>query len=161
MLKEVLRRLPKLTKAELAQVKVRATFLLGDASTEIATSQDWLLDGVTLELRRRGLWPHSSALPKRFLPSNYAETASHVREHLLKGVGAAKLRPHEGMALGSVAAAALADYLVRGRIPVTSKTLLLNLDKIPVALEAAFPGYWAAALLGFCFKDHKWPLKKP
>jgi hypothetical protein len=150
-LKEVLKLLPKLNASELEIVRVRVAFLAGTASTP-NKENDWLLEGVTEELRRRGLWMRRYAVPAKLLPSGYQEKSRVVREHLLKGLGSRKLRPVDGLLLGRTAASVLADYLIHAKVPISPKTVLNNLDKIPVALEAAFPGYWASGMLGFCFQ---------
>ena len=110
-----------------------------------------MLDGITSELRRRGLWSRSP-VPKKLLPEGFAEKSVVVREHLLKGLTKPNPRPAERMALGALAAAALADYLTKVQVPVGPKTLLNNIEKVPLALEESFPGYWAQKLLGFCVK---------
>ena len=115
-------------------------------------SQDWLLLGLTGELRRRGLWARTCPLPAKLLPTDYAEKAEHVRQHLLKGYNSPNPRTVERMALGGLAGSVLADYLTKIRVPVTPKTVLINVEKVPVALEESFPGYWGQKLLGFCIQ---------
>ena len=150
----MLQRLPELSAAELVQVRARVGFLVGSSAKDTNSNHDWLLEGFTLELRRRGLWSRAQTVPKRLLPTDYAAKAASIREHLLKGRGGLKLRSNESMILGAAAASVLANYLIRAKVPVTPKTLFNNLEKVPVALEAAFPGYWAAGLLGFVLKGH-------
>ena len=149
----VLKNLPKLGRPDLEKVRQRVVFLLGVAASKgHSPEQDWLLDGITNELRRRGLWARTSTIPAKLLPDGYAEKSAVVREHLLKGLAKPNPKPVERMALGGLAAAALADYLTKVQVPVGPKTLLNNVEKIPLALEESFPGYWAQKLLGFCVK---------
>jgi hypothetical protein len=150
----VLSQLTNFTTSELLEVKKRATFLLGVAAPTTKgdhPEQDWLLEGFTNELRRRGLWARST-FPSKLLPEGYAEKSAVVRAHLLKGLAKPNPRSVERMALGGLAAAALADYLTKVQVPLGPKTLLNNIEKVPLALEESFPGYWAQKLLGFCVK---------
>ena len=151
-LKQILARLPKLTLPELAQVKSRLSFLSG---AEVKPKQqDWLLEGFTRELRRRGLWASSGALPVKAFPTDWTAKTEIVRTHLLKGYNGNKPRAVELVALGTLAGQVLADYLVKVQVPLSPKTLLGAVEKVPLALEYAFPGYWTAGLLGFCIKSY-------
>lgn len=151
-LQEILRQLPSLTKKELEEIRLKAGALLSLSSEAppSALTEDWLLDGITLELRRRGLWLRTYPIPKKLLPDGYSAKASAVRSHLLKGVGTTVVNPAQRMSLGELAGSALADFLLRRKVPVGPKTLLGNVEKVPGALEEAFPGYWEQGLLGFC-----------
>ena len=151
-LKQILARLPKLTLPELTQVKSRLSFLTGTEAKP--KQQDWLLEGFARELLRRGLWASSGALPARVFPADWAAKAEVVRTHLLKGYNGNKPRAVELVALGALAGQVLSDYLVRAQVPLSPKTLLGAVEKVPLALEYAFPGYWAAGLLGFCIKSY-------
>ena len=150
----VLKHLPNLKPVELEQIKQRVNFLLGTAngSPTKDSAQDWLLEGLTAELRRRGLWAGSKSIPVRLFPVEYAAKSEVVRRHLLKGFAKPLRHPAERMALGGLAGGVLAEYLFKAKVPLGPKTLLANVDKIPQALEAAFPWYWANGLLGFCIK---------
>lgn len=151
-LPEVLKHLPKLSGKELEEVrlKVGALLALSGTSTGPTLSQDWLLDGITAELRRRGLWLRAYPIPHKLLPPEYQAKSEGVRAHLLRGLGATVIRPVQRMSLGGLAASVLADYLVKRKVAVGPKTLLGNVEKVPGALEEAFPGYWEQGLLGFC-----------
>jgi len=149
-LKAVLDNLPKLSNAELNSVRQRLSFLLGGEGKAKPVTNDWLLEGITSELRRRGLWMKAYPLPQKLMPDGYADKAAFVREYLIKGCGADRLKSVELLVLGQVATGALADYLKRAKTPVSPKTLLSNVDKIPAALDAAFPGYWTAGALSVC-----------
>lgn len=150
MLPSVLRVLPKLKLAELEQIRKRIDFLLG-TKPKCEESQDWLLEGLAVELRRRGLWT-AGRIPARLIPSNYSDKSETVRQHLLKGLAEPNPRLIERMSLAGLAGSVLMDYLQKIHVPVTPKTVLINIEKMPVALEGAFPGYWSQKLLGFCIK---------
>ena len=153
-LSTVLKHLPKLGRPDLEKVRRRVVFLLGVVTPDTKGNppeQDWLLDGITSELRRRGLWS-SSPIPKKLLPEGYAAKSATVQEHLLKGLAKSNPRSVERMALGGLAATALADYLTKVKAPLGPKILLNNIEKVPLALEESFPGYCAQKLLGFCIK---------
>lgn len=151
----VLKHLPNLTPKELSQVKARVGFLLGDADKGNQTQRlanDWLLEGLTCELRRRGLWLKNYPLPQLMFSSDYGVKATAVRTHLTEGAGSDKLTTVQLIALGALGVSALMDYLAKIRVPVGPKTVLNNLDKIPVALEESFPGYWASGMLRCCIE---------
>lgn len=150
MLSSVLKTLPKFKPAELEQIRQRISFLLG-TKPKSKDNQDWLLEGITIELRKRGLWA-GGMLPQRLTPTDYPAKAELVKQHLLRGIADPNPRLIERMSLAGLAGAVLMDYLQKIRVPVTPKTVLINIEKVPVALEEAFPGYWSQKLLGFCIK---------
>lgn len=149
--------LPELTPAELAAVRLRAGFLGGGSGAAPAQedhfTDDWLLRGLEDELRRRGLLGRGRAPVVRLVP-DWAKRSAKVRTDLLGFLGflgrsGGGVKRSEA-ALGRLAARALADYLAAGRVPVSPKTLLTNVDKVLLAIDAAFPGYLEAGLLGCC-----------
>lgn len=150
----VLANLPQLSPKELVQIRDRANFLLGltsEANPALKRSDhDWLLEGLTQELRRQGLWLKGHPLPKAMFPGDYALKAEFVRAHLLKGAGKVKFESVQLRALGALGVSVLFSYLKKIRIPIGPKTALINIDKVPVALEESFPGYWDSGLLGSC-----------
>lgn len=148
--REVLKRLPLLTVDQLKVVQVRSTLLSGGVvAPEVFEDNDWLLAGIVEELRRRGLWLHKYPIPAKLIPDAYRKASGAARVHLERGCSGT-LRTAEKLALSKAAASALADYLIRAKVPVGPKTLLANVDKLPVALEAAFPGYWGIGMLSAC-----------
>src|ERR1035437_940639 len=103
----VLKYLPKLGRPDLEKVRQRTVFLLGVAAPKgNHPEQDWLLDGLTSELRRRGLWARTSTIPAKLLPDGFAEKSAVVRVYLLKGLAKPNPRPVERMSLGGLAASA-------------------------------------------------------
>ena len=148
-IQEVLGRLPRLTPSELAQVQQRLA-LLGVNKTE-EVSEDWLLQGITIELRRRGIWTGSGPIPRRLIPPQNNTNSEKARDNLLAGVRL-KLRNAEQLALGALAGGALAELLLRRKVPVTPGTVLKSIEQLGSALEDAFPGYWGSAALGVCLR---------
>ena len=143
----VLKTLPKLSAEELAQVQGRLGILAGISAAKVY-DHGWLLVGVTEELRRRGLWMNKYPIPAKLLPEKFTLKANTLQEFLLKGFGKQKLQRAECLAIAMIATQTLADWLERGKVPLSPKTILFNLDKIPTALEHSFPGYWEHGLLG-------------
>ena len=143
----ILKNLPSLTPEELEKVRQRISVLLGLAPEPFNT-QDWLLTGVTEELRRRGLWMKSYPIPSRLLPNKYTAKSKVLQEFLLEGLGNNKPQRTECLAIAIIATRCLTDWLERSKVPISPRTVLFNLDKIPTALEYSFPGYWAQGLLG-------------
>lgn len=150
---ELLRRLPELSQADLEKVRHRVQLLAGSTKTQgpKSSTDDWLLGGFERELKRRGLI--ADKVWKGALPSNWAEKSEPVQTYLLKG-STKKLATAERISLGQMAAASLFDYFERYFIHVspTPRLLFHNVEKVPAALEASFPGYWAARTLDFCLK---------
>jgi hypothetical protein len=147
-LKDILAALPSLKPEELAQVQARLALL----AAKPKDGEDWLLQGISIELKRRGLWSGPSTLPRRMLPTGYAEKAEVTRAFLLKGLGKKAPRGVELIALGALAGAAIVELLTRRGIPVSPTSVLNALNRVGPALEEAFPGYWASAALGVCLK---------
>lgn len=143
----VLKNLPNLTPEELEKVRQRL-YALSGLSPEAPRTQDWLLVGATEELRRRGLWMKSYPVPTRLLPDKFTAKSKALQEFLLKGLGKDKPQRAECLSIAIVATRSLTDWLERNKVPISPRTVLFNLDKIPTALEYSFPGYWAQGLLG-------------
>lgn len=155
-LSEVLRRLPLLSREDLLKVRHNVEAIVGATKPqeEPEANRDWLLEGLTAELRRRGLWVKKHSIPKDSIPTTYAKTAEGVREHLIAGCNGEDMRYVEKLALARAAASALADYLSKINVPVTPNTLLHHTRTIPLALEESFPGYWASKMLRSCVEGH-------
>lgn len=145
-LQTVFKLLPALSAKELVEVRQRLDLL---APKKPSTGvDDWLLLGLTKELQKRGLL--SGCYYGPIMPKDYAVKADEARTFLLKGYVNDKPATVERLALGQLAGFVLAEYLPKLKIPLGPKTLLINIDKIPVALEESFPGYWASRALGLC-----------
>lgn len=150
-LQEVIRRLPHLSKSELGEVRKRLQVLGVVDKAPGVDKDDWLLTGISEELRKRGVWAKGLTVPTE-ISKNYATKAKAVREHLLAGFAVPPARMAELMALGALAGQVLAQWLVRHKVPVRAKTMLDNVEKLPAALEDAFPNYWASRALGICLE---------
>lgn len=149
-LETVLRELPHLKPEEIAKVRSRLGAAASFSKAAPIEEIDYLFDGVQCELRRRGLLGRNAVLPRRVVPVGYEQAASEVRDHLGQSVGS--LSSLDRVALGQLAARELAAYLERGKIPISPKTLLTNIDKIPSAIDASFPGYLEAGVLSSCWR---------
>lgn len=148
-LKKVLELLPELSKKDLEHVKNRVAFLSGSGSTP-SPEDDWLLEGLALELKRRGLGSGNLVKVLRLqLPKNYAETSIEMQGFLRRGCPQKEFTRAEKLALGALAGYVLAEYLLAAKVPVGPRTLVTNVGKIPQALEKSFPGYWSSRLLHF------------
>jgi hypothetical protein len=149
-LTEILRRLPRLAPSELEKVAGRLTALRGTASVKADNAPDWLLDGIIIELRRRGVIGPTArpglAQMRAFAP-DYVNQSEEVRAGLLQGIRY-KPRPPELSQLGAFAARALADDLEGGPAPVCLEVMVRNLPKMLGAVDNCFPGYLGCGLLG-------------
>lgn len=152
-LKDILETLPKLKPAELEKISQHLTALRVTESSRNKGSEpagsDWLLAGILFELRRRGLLS-SKNIPakeiKRWAP-RYESEANEVRGVLIKAFGGAPPQPNELVALGRLAAEALAADLNGGPAPVCLTTMLRRVSSIPGAVDAAFPDYISCGVL--------------
>lgn len=151
-IQELLKTLPALSASDLEKVRQRVAFLSKSSGASASTTNakdddDWLTEGFTQELKRRGLI--SGRLPKVVFPSNWAEKSKATREFLLKGYTTSATHG-EKLALAELSARYLLDYLERGGLKPSPRALLCNTDKVYRALEDAFPGYWRAQLFPYC-----------
>ena len=160
-LKQIIGKLPKLTKAERQTLRQALDFFDG-GKTKAAVSgkekvvvHDWLIPGIIAELRRRGL--EYSGLSDRRIASmapDYEEESKalmvSLRQKLIKAkalTSKERLTHAELEGFGRVSARALADYLQNTR-SLNLKFMLGNISKVPDALEASYPSYLACGLVG-------------
>lgn len=166
-LSTILRLLPTLSPADTQQVRAKASALLslngGSSSGNSGPGRlgkdfvrhgvvdcDFILRGIVFELRRRGLLGSKVTIYQRFIPASYQQDAVAVRQHLSEHIK--QLSSTDEEALGRLLARSLADYLERGKVPISPRTILANVNKMLVALDAAFPGYLVTGWLPFCWR---------
>lgn len=112
-----------------------------------ATYDDWLFDGLAMQMRKHGLLSNASARLVAVLPGykNYADVAGDLRsalEKLLPDSNKKQLK----WRLSECVYAALSDWCRRRNIPRTANTILINSPKAIEALNESFPGYIASGL---------------
>lgn len=135
--------LPRMTRAQLEDVRRRAAFLLQSRSDQPGVEEeDWLLRGIVIELGRRGLDNRPFRIKKATSFANYQTQSENVRELLLQA--APGLSAVRRFALGEVAGYELAGYL---RLEINRDTMLTNISRVPEAIDKAYPGYMASKLL--------------
>jgi hypothetical protein len=153
----LLRQLRSMTPTEWSAVasKMQAWYKISSGEEPVrartASPVDYLLEGTHEELRRRGLLGVKARIASRFYPANFAHVSVAVRTQLEHCVGR-PLSSAEQVQLGRVAARALSDYLSKGVAGISPKRMVENFDKIPVALDSAFPGYLESGVLPFCWR---------
>lgn len=153
----ILRLLPKLGPGEGDQVieRIKGFAPFNGALTGRLSSTDepdWLLEGVFHTLRVRGLLGQEARPPLRQVLRLAPEWKS--LSVALRGLLKARMKegeahlPHVAyVALGRTVIDALASYLEGVKVPISLKTLLQNIDKLPQAIERCFPGYLRARML--------------
>ena len=150
----VLNHLPKLDIEELMKVKSKlgASLSLSGGKPEPSVTEidDYLFNGIMVELRRRGLLGRNSILTSGILSVKYRQSSAQIRALFKEQLG--ELKPVEYAALGQLAAKALADYLEQANVTIGPSVLVNNIEKVPQALDASYPGYLEAGLLSFCWK---------
>ncbi len=167
----VFKLLPALTPSELEGVRARLLVLggLGRGSEEKRApglprgGEDYLLEGVVFELRRRGLLASKARVPRRMIPGSFNQISQGMQKHL-EGFINKRLNTVEKTALGQLAARALADYLEKHSYyktkegqwvlrPLSISGMLSGVAKIPAALDEAFPSYLVAGKLPICWRS--------
>lgn len=148
--------LPSLTPAERKQV-ASAIALLGGLESPLGPSvtDDWILAGIISYLVRRGLLAEQGALfglkrrdaYKTYMQKMPAIVAFFARIETQSGL----YKRHRPM-LALLAARALGDLLIeRGIFSVGA--MLTQIDRIPEAMDRAFPDYIACGMLGMVLKQ--------
>jgi len=156
--KQIISKLPGLTKAERGRIRQTIEFLDGGKGKSAVTkgaSDDWLTPGILYELKRRGMsYIGISEQRLNSLAPNYATDSAAVRADMRERLKRAKaqnsdvrLDQAELISFGRVVARALAEYL-QPVAPVGLKLLLGNISKVPDAIEASFPDYLSCSMLG-------------
>jgi uracil-DNA glycosylase len=146
--------LPKLDPEERRKLKMLITKHPGAEVKRTAPSlnglqADWLLQGILVELGRRGHKHHVASLAQvRGLAPDYELTSQEVREHLERLVKKHIENPTraELMALGVVAATALIDYF-GPRMPIGLKPVLNVVGRTTEAIENSFPDYLRSGMI--------------
>lgn len=156
-LNSVLLALPGLSLEELQIVRTRA-----GASASLSRpgrrteerqerpSDDYILEGIHQELRKRGLLRGGKRLPPQVIPSTYPEASAGVRAHFEEYLG--RLPAQEYAALGQLMAEALARWLIKRGKPVAAWSFLAHVPQIPPAVDDAFPDYLESGLLASCWR---------
>lgn len=110
---------------------------------------DWLFQGVVRELKRRGLpaFVGSPAMLRSIAP-NFELSSQEVRTYFEQKLSGDPKPPTrtELLALGAILGRSLAVH-IEPRMPVTLRTMLVNVGNSVEALENSFPGYLAAGML--------------
>ena len=150
-LETVLMIIPTLKPDEQLEVKKRVDFLLSSILTHPSrpVQDDWLTEGIVTELIRRGSL-HKGMDWKKVAPKGYNKSVENVREFLSRAVRK-PLNTAEKYALGRLVARALSDYLANTP-GFGLKVVLQNVNKVPEALDASYPGYAASGMLGMLIK---------
>lgn len=154
----VLAALPKLTPAELVEVRGAVTMLLGRGpgqDTGGITGDDWLLAGIADYLVRRGLLAkrHAQiALGRRAAYKHYVEKRVAVIQFLEQVEKNNGLGLRDRITLSFLCARALANLLTRRNV-FSPGAMLTQIDKIPEALDHDFPGYASSGLFGFVLRN--------
>lgn len=135
----ILASLPKLTPAELAEVRLHISALaVLDGVPQI---DDWLLQGIMVILDDLGLGdtvPHRFKITNRRQFYGYLDKAEKVRSVCETSVP--NMTKLDRMGLGRLLARCLASYIEKFRA-VSLNALLQHVDLALPALEECFPGY--------------------
>lgn len=152
---QVIALLPKLTGAELGEVRMAVKMLGaldgGPAPAAPSVSDDWLLSGIATYLVRRGLVPEHNAmqaLKRREAYRNYLHKLTPLTGFFVKLELDNKLGRRHRITIAFLSARALGDMLT-ARSYFSVGAMLTQIDKIPEALDLAYPGYVANGMFGF------------
>jgi hypothetical protein len=138
--------LPHLSPVQAGQVRDRINFLFPvDAKS---SGPSWLLEGIYLELRRRGLMGRSSP-PLSVLKSFDKDVQlklTGAEAFLIEHIG--DMTPPQKLRAATIAAEVLCNMLSGNGRSLSLRMVVVNLGNLPLALDRAFPGYAQAGLLG-------------
>ena len=162
---QVFELLPQLSALEIQEVKKRILALGGISPVSAnegkqkitidVPTDDWLLEGILEELRRRRL---GSTIPPQFRIKNlrsfssYSPKAERVKTFISENYP--KLSVLEKKALGLILGRCLARSL-ESWADISLDTMLRNVDKVPEALDKSFPGYLRGGLLPVLLKSQR------
>lgn len=145
-IEEVLKRLPKLSAAELSQVKARLNALAGGglgAAPERRTSGKWawgdfLIDCIANTLRNAlGVTPSRDMMKGMRAYSTFQNRLPMVEEYLNR----AAPNHAQRLAIARVGVDLLYAYLTRPGRAVGAVSLMQDIYRLPEVLEAQFPNY--------------------
>lgn len=138
--------LPQLTATQLKDLSNRCRALLSRETSDM----DWLLEGIIDELKLQSIPipPLSKIKANNFFPS-YAEKSKAVRDILESQAPLTRLQKRQ---LAKICTKCLIEYL-RSFTDISLATVMLYIDRMPVAIERSFPGYLASNLLLFIIRS--------
>ena len=156
---QVVALLPKLSTKELEEVYIALKFTqtLSGAAREPDLVSDWMLSGIVSYLVKKALMPAEGSIWSLRHRTAYKQYLSKLPAFM---VFAVKLMQQVGMGarqrpqFAFVCASALGDWLTSRNIFSVS-AMLSQIDKVPEALDEAFPGYVQAGLFGFVMQVGK------
>lgn len=139
---EVKRSLPLFTEMQLKEIVNRCKML----ATKEPPNEDWLLDGILVELKLQGIpVPSLDKIVRLNNFKSFSEKSLQLRTALeAQGI---KTRT-EKRQLAKICVLCLIQYL-KTFTDISLPNMLTFIDHIPQALERAFPGYWSSKLLPF------------
>lgn len=156
-LNTVLSILPRLAVSELLKVKDKTNASLSLSPPTTTPNKlrempvvDYVLEGITFELRRRGLLGRDARVPYNAIPRSYNMASQDIRWWVQDNLGL--LSAAEYVAVGQLLARCLAVYFEKQNQTISASLLCQNVSKIPQALEDSYPGYLKAGLLSFAYK---------
>lgn len=148
MFQNILNTIPELTTEQRNKLRYELKKYDRIGGNQVGSGEpDWLLEGFKEEMIRRGLWLRDIVLD---VPKPYVESASTVKEELLKRVGK-DLSYTEKLALGKLIAQCLI-YYSGTNAPISLKFLCNSIQHVLPAVEHSFPGYMRANLLHVIIK---------
>jgi hypothetical protein len=129
------------------QLKARGQFAV-ETPVLARDEEDWLLRGIVKFLRKRGLvsteyWPGRELRKK--IAAHYDNKAVEVRKCMAEHLHEPS-RATLGL-LGTLAAEALAAWLVKHDQAITIQSMLHNVSRVMDAFDDSYPGYLECGLL--------------
>lgn len=151
--------IPKLSEADVKEVVavLRLAHVLNEAPGATGLDSDWLINGIISYLTKRGfLSPGGSlyALKHRDAYKTYLSKLPAVMAYLSKIEQQTNYSTRIRPKLAYLCASSLADLLTH-RNYFSVSAMLSQIDKIPEAMEEAFPGYYRSGLYHYVLElDH-------
>lgn len=151
---EIIRLITQLRPEDVPEVKAALSLVAAAKSAPRMAediSSDWLLFGIVRYLSRRGLMVEQESMlemSRRTAYKTYREKKPPVMQYLTRIERQLDTHSKHRPTLALICAIALAEFLEHRAVFGVS-AMLSQIDKIPEALERAYPGYINAGLLRF------------
>lgn len=154
---QILALIPKLKAEDIPAIRKSLDCIASDQHSKVPVelnADDWLLPGIVSYLSWKGLLSGSkgaSLLMKRKGFAQYQQKLPDALEYLDDLLAKYELGTRHRTQMAIIATYTLGGLLEHWKV-FSVGAMLINIDKIPEAVERGFPGYIQAGLFGFVLK---------
>jgi hypothetical protein len=153
-LSDILQSLPNLTQDEILQVRNRATMLLdygpaAKANTNGHADEQFVLEAIVSVLSKMGVEHSSITVLKRQM--DYKAFADKV-PNLIKYLNMASTNRIEQRAILHASIELLYRNLIQIGLPISGRTLMSHIHRVPAVVNQAFPAYAECGMLSWIIR---------